>query len=204
MQALIQLRDAANNLRRLVSDWERGATLAPEGRGPVELALLTMTMYWQEAKDVPWQLADREWLDAKRAHDILLRAAGDVGPLCRFNGTGDIPRIIKDLDHAGRLLGFLESPKPKTEPATEAAGFNETLTPEVRAILFVNERLKSTGQLPTKKAIAKALDVDRRTLDNWKPFKVAYAKLKKQYTRIPPKGTKSREGELEAWRESGK
>jgi len=44
------------------------------------------------------------------------------------------------------------------------------LTPKVKAIFFVNHELKRTGRLPTKTAIAKGLEVDRRTLNNWTAF----------------------------------
>ncbi len=77
------------------------------------------------------------------------------------------------------------------------------LTPEARAILFIQERIKTTGKLPLKKDIAAALTVTPRAMRNWKAFKVAYAKLKRQYN-APPKGTKSKDGTLEAWRENGK
>ena len=78
------------------------------------------------------------------------------------------------------------------------------LTPEARAILFVQEQIKSTGRVPTKTAIAKALDVNRRTLNNWSAFKVAYNKLKSETRRQPARGTKAKDGMLEAWRKSGK
>lgn len=102
--------------------------------------------------------------------------------------------------------------EPKATPtnahADQGGAMPETrdtaLTPEMRAILLVNERLKATGRLPTKTQIAKALDVDRRTLNNWRAFRVAYAKLKHDTTRSTPKGTKDKDGTLEAWRESGK
>jgi hypothetical protein len=88
--------------------------------------------------------------------------------------------------------------KPRQTGDTAAAAFE----PEARAILFVKDRLKKTGKLPTKTAIAKLLDVDRRTLDNWTAFKVAYSKMKDDLSRRrpPPRGSKSADGNLEAWR----
>jgi hypothetical protein len=78
------------------------------------------------------------------------------------------------------------------------------LSREARAILFVQDHLKTTGRLPTKKQIAEHLDITRRTLGNWRAFKSAYHHLEKQYRKAPPKGFKDADGNLEAWRDSGK
>jgi len=83
-------------------------------------------------------------------------------------------------------------------------GDHAQLTPEARAILFVHKLIKTTGKLPTKTTIAKALEVNRRTLNNWSAFKVAYKKLQSETRREPARGTKAEDGTLEAWRESGK
>ncbi len=80
----------------------------------------------------------------------------------------------------------------------------EQLTPETRAILFIQERIKTTGKLPPKKDIAKALHVNRRTLNNWTAFKVAYKQFKQINHTSLPKGSKDKEGMLEAWEENGK
>ena len=78
------------------------------------------------------------------------------------------------------------------------------LTPEQKAVLFISDEMKTTGKLPTKTAIAEKLDISRRTLGNWRAFKVAYANLKKSLQkRPPPRGSKT-EGKIEAWWESGK
>jgi Zn ribbon nucleic-acid-binding protein len=77
-------------------------------------------MWWVGGDKAVCDLHDRKWLDARRALDILLRTAGDVGPLCRFGGNADIPRILKDLDHADRLFGFLDATK-KPKGSTSAA-----------------------------------------------------------------------------------
>jgi len=91
-------------------------------------------------------------------------------------------------------------------PLNRGGGDNDPrqLTPEARAILFIQERIKTTGKVPTKTAIAKALEVNRRTLNNWSAFKVAYKKLQSDNRRQPARGTKAKDGTLEAWRESGK
>jgi len=106
------------------------------------------------------------------------------------------------------LTTCLAGPKDKgsDDPADNGGKGDDPgrLTPEARAILFVQEQIKTTGKLPTKTAIATALDVDRRTLNNWSAFKVAYKKLQSENRRQPAKGTKAKDGTLEAWRESGK
>ena len=77
------------------------------------------------------------------------------------------------------------------------------LTSEQRAILFLNDEIKS-GRLPSKTALAEKLDVSRRTLGNWRAFTAAYGNLKrKMQKQSPPRGLK-RDGKIEAWRESGK
>jgi hypothetical protein len=81
---------------------------------------------------------------------------------------------------------------------------NELATPEARAIMRVQQAIKDTGKLPTKTALAHELGIDRRTLNNWRAFKVAYAQFKAQARRQPARGTKSKDGTMEAWRESGK
>ncbi len=88
--------------------------------------------------------------------------------------------------------------EPKTAESGESA-----MEPEAQAILFVKRHLKETGKLPSKVAIAKLLEVDRRTLYNWTAFKVAYATMKRELSkhRPPPKGSKSKGGNLEAWRD---
>jgi hypothetical protein len=78
------------------------------------------------------------------------------------------------------------------------------LTSEARAILFVQERIKTTGKVPTKTAIAEALDVNRRTLNNWSAFKAAYKQLQSRTRRQPARGSKGKDGTLESWRENGK
>lgn len=112
-----------------------------------------------------------------------------------------------------KFWAWAQEPEPATAaqdipggdaPAKDKGNGPELLTPEARAILFVQEQLKTTGKVPTKTAIAKALDVDRRTLNNWSAFKVAYQRLQSENRRQPPKGTKAKDGTLEAWRESGK
>ena len=77
------------------------------------------------------------------------------------------------------------------------------LTGEMKAILFIQERLKTTGKLPTKKAIADLLEVHPRTLLNWGGFTAAYAELERKHgsTRRRPRGEKSKDGNLEAWQD---
>jgi hypothetical protein len=108
-----------------------------------------------------------------------------------------------------KLYGLIADAVEDSEVATEATfpqpnGQHREISKEANAILFVHNTLKSTGRLPTKKAIATHLGVDRRTLQNWKAFKVAYGRLQAQNRRPPPRGCKDRDGNLEAWRESGK
>lgn len=77
------------------------------------------------------------------------------------------------------------------------------LTGEAKAILFIQERLKTTGRLPTKKAVADLLEVSDRTMRNWRGFNVAYAELERKHgsVRRRPRGEKSKDGTLEAWQD---
>jgi hypothetical protein len=144
---------------------------------------------------------------------------------CLLHGSG-VPRLAADTIRAANLakldkaLAFLNCAdlrgagerlaverdhalQAENERATQTADQPPRLTPEAQAILFVQEAIKRTGKLPAKTAIAKELEVDRRTLNNWRAFRVAYAQLKKNHA-PPPGGTKSTDGTLEAWRKSGK
>jgi hypothetical protein len=96
--------------------------------------------------------------------------------------------------------GYLQRQKDQGA-ASKAAADRPALTPEERAIVFVREHLKRTGNLPPKTLIAEKLGVDRRTLHNWKAFKVAYVQMKSQLGMAPARGTKDRDGNLDAWRE---
>jgi len=112
---------------------------------------------------------------------------------------------LRDQDAAivETWIADVEADLPGGKPADKGDDPGR-LTPEARAILFVQEQIKATGKVPTKTAIAKILEVDRRTLNNWSAFKVAYKKLQSENRRQPAKGTKAKDGTLEAWRESGK
>jgi len=110
------------------------------------------------------------------------------------------------LQHVEELISTVGALFPTDGPtANEGKGGDPgRLTPEAQGILFVQGQIKATGKVPTKTAIAKALEVDRRTLNNWSAFKVAYEKLRSETRRQPARGSKSKDGTLEAWRESGK
>ena len=144
------------------------------------------------------------------------RPDGTVGDKGQPDWLWMIPKF-KELDRDGTtgwlwqtlLDNFLNvlveaglAPAGKTGQDGKVEGHD--LTPETKAILFVQERLKTTGKLPTKKAIAEVLDVNRRTLYTWTAFKVAYKKLQSETRRQPARGSKAKDGTLEAWRESGK
>jgi hypothetical protein len=137
-------------------------------------------------------------------------------------GRGYADKVLTELRHTVALLAFgsMKKHRPVDEwiscdlidrwifaegelnkiMATYAAGNTEELLPEVRAILFINERVKNTGKLPTKTSIAKILDVSTKTLNNWKAFKTTYAVLKAKQNRTLPKGKKDKDGNLEAWK----
>jgi hypothetical protein len=125
-----------------------------------------------------------------------------------FEKTGLQPSEFKRLSIQERVVWLqktLDKNKGENPPNVSAQSTpGEQLTPEARAILFIQERIKTTGNLPPKTDIAKALDVDRRTLNNWKAFKVAYKQLKITKQTSLPKGSKDKDGNMEACRESGK
>ncbi len=113
------------------------------------------------------------------------------------------PSTRERLRKAAALVGRLASEVTRQQVEIAVAPVPSepvaTLPPEARAILFVNDRLKVTGKLPTQTAIAKALDVAPRTLRNWKAFQTAYKAAKAREQRpLPPKGSKSSDGTIEA------
>lgn len=78
-----------------------------------------------------------------------------------------------------------------------------TATRQEKAILALGDILKTSGKLPSKKAIAELLDVDPRTMRNWTAFNAAYSKLKAERQRDIPRGTKV-DGVVEAKAEKRK
>jgi hypothetical protein len=129
----------------------------------------------------------------------LVTTHGKDPKLVEFTPRSEVIALLKAAVEAKR-----GSKGTMPNNLTNTNKLEEKLTSETRAILFIHERLKTTGKLPPKTDIAKALDVNRRTLDNWTAFKVAYKQLKKTRQRSLPKGSKDKDGNMEARRESGK
>lgn len=148
-----------------------------------------------------WAKADvADWWNAARR----IPGAAPPPPMPEINDDPQTGLAAADL--MLQWLDDLEAPQ-KSEDESERAPFGArgpALTPEAKAILIIQQTIKATGKLPTKTEVAAQLDVDRRTLHNWKAFKTAYAAMKAKLMRSLPKGIKSKDGDMEAWRESGK
>lgn len=139
--------------------------------------------------------ADRQNLDPAPFLRLLRRL---VDPKEEFIAAIDLVEQIRsrgrNSEAGGARVGVVDEP---SEPP---------LTPEAKAILFIQREVKTKRILPSKTAIAKELGVDRRTLYNWTAFKVAYAKMNAylEKSRPPARGWKTEDGMVDGHRESGK